>query len=86
MRTGPGRVVANVSVASTRPGPVRIELYDLSGRRVRNVLDAPTMAPGLHSVTLDGRGDQGERLGVGVYFYRVQAIERSATGRFVVVR
>jgi hypothetical protein len=40
----------------------------------------------LHNVTLDGRGDQGERLGDGVYFYRVQAAERSATGRFVIVR
>jgi hypothetical protein len=35
---------------------------------------------------LDGRGDHGERLGDGVYFYRVQAVERSATGRFLIVR
>jgi len=77
---------ATLTFATTRPGPVRVELYDLAGRRVRSLLDAPYVAPGLHSVTLDGRGDQGERLGDGVYFYRVQAIERSVAGRFVIVR
>jgi hypothetical protein len=75
-----------LTFATTVPGPVRIELYDLAGRRVRNVLDAPYMAPGLHNVTLDGRGEHGEPLDRGVYFYRVQAPERSATGRFVIVR
>ena len=44
------------------------------------------MAPGLHNVTSDSRGDQGVRLRDGVYFLRVQAAERSATGRFVIVR
>jgi flagellar hook assembly protein FlgD len=77
---------AKLAFATTQPGAVRIELYDLNGRRVRRVLDEPFMAPGLHNVMLDGRGDQGERLGDGVYFYRVQAAERSATGRFVIVR
>jgi len=71
---------------TTLPGPVRIELYDLAGRRVRRVLDEVFVAPGLHSITLDGRGDQGESLGSGVYFYRVQATERVARGRFVLVR
>jgi len=65
---------------------VRIDIYDLAGRRVRSVADAEFMAPGLHSITLDDRGDAGERLGNGVYFYRVQAPERSVTGRFVIVR
>ena len=77
---------ATLTFVTTRPGPVRIDLYDLSGRRVRDVFDAPYVAPGLHTVKLDGRGDHGERLGDGVYFYRVQAIERSTTGRFVIVR
>jgi hypothetical protein len=77
---------ATLTFVTTRPGPVRIDLYDLSGRRVRDVFDAPFVAPGLHTVKLDGRGDNGERLGDGVYFYRVQAIERSTTGRFVIVR
>jgi len=79
-------VEATLTFVTTRPGPVRIDLYDLSGRRVRSVLDAPFMAPGSHGMKLDGQGDHGERLRDGVYFYRVQAVERSATGRFLIVR
>src|SRR5262249_9870988 len=78
--------VATFAFTTTRPGPVRIELYDLTGRRVRRLLDEPSVAPGLHNVTMDGRSDQGDRLDGGVYFYRLQAAERSATGRFVIVR
>ena len=82
-RPAPG---ATLSFTTTVPGPVRIDLFDLAGRRVRRALDEPSVAPGLHNVTLDGRGDQGERLGSGVYFYRVQAIERVVSGRFLLVR
>ena len=72
--------------STTRPGPVRIDVFDVTGRRLRRLVDAPFMAPGLHSVMLEGRDDQGRRLGSGVYFYRVQATERSFTGRFVIAR
>ena len=84
--TGARAGTASLTLALTRPGPVRIDIYDLAGRRVRRVADAEFMAPGLHSITLDDRSDAGERLGNGVYFYRVQAPERSVTGRFVIVR
>jgi len=84
--TGARAGTATLTLALTRPGPVRIDIYDLAGRRVRRIADAEFMAPGLHSITLDDRGDAGERLGNGVYFYRVQAPERSVTGRFVIVR
>jgi hypothetical protein len=84
--TGARPGTASLTLALTRPGPVRIDIYDLAGRRVRRIADAEFMAPGLHSITLDDRGDAGERLGNGVYFYRVQAPERSVTGRFVIVR
>ena len=48
--------------------------------------DALGMAPGLHSVNFDAQDESGSRLGPGVYFYRVQALERSVAGKLVVVR
>ena len=80
------RPLATLSFVTTRPGPVRVDLYDTSGRRVRRLLDESFVAPGLHHLPMDGRGEQGERLGSGIYFYLVQASERSSTGRFVIVR
>jgi hypothetical protein len=44
------------------------------------------MAPGLHTLNVDGRSDRGDRLGSGVYFYRLQATERSVVGRLIFVR
>jgi hypothetical protein len=65
---------------------LRVDLFDASGRHVRALLDDAEMAPGLHSLNFDARDDHGDRLASGVYFYRVQAAERSVAGRFVIVR
>jgi parallel beta-helix repeat protein len=77
---------ATLQLSLTSRGPVRAELYDASGRLVRRLLDDPDMAPGLHRLHVDGRADRGDRLEAGLYFYRVLAAGRSATGRFVLVR
>jgi hypothetical protein len=77
---------ATLHFVTTRPGPVRAELYDAAGRRVRVLLDAAQVGPGVHQVPVDGRRDDGGTLGSGLYFYRLQAAERTATGRFVIVR
>jgi len=77
---------ATLHFTTTRRGPVRVSLFDASGRLVRTMLDEPDVAPGLHDLNVNGRGDRGDRLGSGLYFYRVQAAERTASGRVVFVR
>jgi flagellar hook assembly protein FlgD len=47
---------------------------------VRELLDTP-VAPGHHRVTWDGRDDGGERVGSGVYFYRLEGGEGLALTR-----
>ena len=76
---------ATIAFATTTPGKVRIDLYDISGRRVRRVLDEAFLAAGYHVATLDGRNDGGAALHDGVYFYQMETAERSVTGRFVLV-
>jgi len=78
--------VATLHFTTTRRGAVRVDLFDASGRRVKGLMDESDMAPGLHTLNVDSRSDRGDRLGAGVYFYRVQATERSAVGRLVFVR
>ncbi len=77
---------ATLQFVTTRPGAVRAELFDAAGRRVRVLLDAASVEPGMHQVPVDGHRDDGAPLGSGLYFYRLQAAEKVATGRFVVVR
>jgi hypothetical protein len=79
-------VHGGIAVHADRPQPARVDLFDASGRHVRALLDDADMAPGLHSLNFDARDDHGDRLASGVYFYRVQAAERSVAGRFVIVR
>jgi len=55
---------------------VRIEVFDVSGRRLRTLLDAP-VAPGRHAVIWDGRSDGGSRAASGLYFVRMRADGRT---------
>ena len=52
------------------PGRVDIEVFDVSGRRVRRLLDAERAA-GPGEVTWDGSDGSGARVGAGVYLLRM---------------
>ncbi len=66
-------------------GPVRIEVFDVRGARVRTVLDE-RRAKGMHTAAWDLRGDRGERVSSGVYFVRMRAASSVLTRRVTVVR
>jgi hypothetical protein len=67
-----------IAFAVPAAGPVRLEVFDVRGRRVRRLADAD-MTPGHHEVVWDGRDDHGRVQGAGLYFVRLhsQAGERS---------
>jgi len=67
-------------------GRLDVEILDLQGRRVRQLASAPDAPAGVYQLTVDGRGDHGERLPSGVYFYRIRTPLEVATGRFVIAR
>jgi hypothetical protein len=51
---------------------VRLTVYDLGGRRVRQLVDEVREA-NLYRATWDGRSDRGRRLASGIYFVRYEA-------------
>jgi hypothetical protein len=51
---------------------VRLEIFDLRGRRVRTLVDCFQIG-GPQSVRWHGLSDEGERVPSGVYFYRLAA-------------
>jgi hypothetical protein len=65
--------------------PVRIEIFDTGGRRVRILVDED-QSPGFRSVNWDGRNDTGDTVASGVYFCRIQAGDFSATRKMVLIR
>jgi Zn-dependent metalloprotease len=56
----------------TKDATVKLEVYDLIGRKVRNLVDESNSA-GYYRVVWDGRGEAGEGLASGVYLYRFSA-------------
>jgi hypothetical protein len=64
---------------------VRVEVFDVAGRRVRDTL-MPAQAKGWSDVRLDARDDRGRLLPSGVYFYRVHAGHETVTKKMVIAR
>ncbi|MEZ4650073.1 MAG: FlgD immunoglobulin-like domain containing protein [Candidatus Eisenbacteria bacterium] len=53
-----------------QPTPVRLDIFDAQGRKVRNLVDR-SMGAGLHALEWDGRDSGGQPVASGVYFSRL---------------
>ncbi len=77
---------ATLTFSMAHPGSARVALYDLSGRLVRTVMRESFVSAGFHDVTIDGRGENGEKLSSGVYFYNVRTSDGRLTGRLTILK
>jgi hypothetical protein len=66
--------------------PVRVRVFDVAGREVRDLLSLPVQSPGEHSVVWDGRDDAGRRTASGVYFCRLDAGRHSQSHRMTLLK
>lgn len=81
----PAAAFASVTFRLPAAEPVHLAVYDLQGRRVNVLRDAPTLA-GPHALRWDGRDDRGVPVPSGVYLVRLLTPRRSAVQRLVVVK
>ena len=68
-----------------RPGPVRVEVFALTGQQVAVLHQGPKKA-GVHRVRWDGRDDRGRPLASGVYLYRLVSEESIQTRKLTLLR
>ncbi len=68
-----------IELSLPRAGRVSVQVYDVSGRLVRTLIDGPLSA-GSHHVTWDGRSESGERVAPGVYLSIARTGEPGASG------
>lgn len=68
-----------------RPGAVRLEVYDVRGRRVAMLLEGDHPA-GIHTVAWTGRTDEGGSAPSGVYLARLMAGDRRVSTTLVRIR
>jgi hypothetical protein len=69
-----------------RERPVRLGIYDVTGRLVRLLVDAPRLDQGTHTVVWDGRDDAGQRVASGVYLYRLDAGGKERTRKLILLQ
>jgi len=79
VRPNPVRGAARVTFGLARETPVKLAVYDLSGRAVKTLVRS-TLKPGDYSAVWTGSDDRGRRLAQGVYFLKLE----TGTERFVV--
>ncbi len=82
----PMNPVGELSFVTSKAGTADVRIFDVSGRLARHAVDRQVIPVGYHAVTLDGRGDLGEVLPSGVYYYVIETPEGRARGRFAIVR
>ena len=78
----PGRTTLAVDLPTA--GPVRLMVYDVTGRMVRRLLETVGQ-PGRDLITWDGLDDQGRQVPSGVYSVRFSSTASSMTGRVVML-
>jgi hypothetical protein len=85
--SAPNPFASEARIRFTLPsgGATRVEVFDASGRRVRELSEA--MLPlGSHEVSWRGDDDQRRALPSGTYFLRIAASGQTATQRVTIMR
>jgi subtilisin family serine protease len=82
MTPNPFRGSGTIRFELSSKGDARVEVYDVTGRRVRTLTDG-ARSSGPHAVSWDGRDDRGVRLGGGIYFVRLTTGSTSRNAKVV---
>jgi hypothetical protein len=66
--------------------PVSLQVFDISGRLVRTLVDGVASSAGRHEATWNGRDEAGRTLPAGVYFARLAADGKTQIQRLALVK
>jgi hypothetical protein len=81
----PFNPVTTIRVDGLPAAPTRVMVYDVAGRRVRTLWDAPLGTPS-RTFPWDGRNDAGEPVATGVYLLRVSNATTSLARKLVLLK
>lgn len=81
----PFNPVTNIAFTLKEKTHVKLSIYNLIGQRVNTLVDQD-YGPGQHTLTWDGVDSKGEKVTSGIYFYRLDAGDYSATRKMLLVK
>ncbi len=80
----PFREETKIRFEIVKDGQVSLEVYDISGKLVSNLLDA-SVGKGVHEVRWDGSGQNGNPVSEGMYFYHLKAGGEMIIGKLILM-
>ena len=80
-----GRVGVELGIATSDAGPVTVDVYNVTGRRVARLLEG-ALRPGTFRLQWDGRAASGGLVASGVYFVRLRGVASVHVGKLVLLR
>ncbi len=75
-----------VQFETVQVGAVTVEIFDVAGRRVRQLLSEESLDAGRHQLVWDGVDERGRSVGSGVYLIRVSDRMKTATVKATLIR
>jgi len=82
----PFNPATTISFRLASPGPVRLRIFDVSGRLVRTLLDANGQGAGDHRITWNGNDQSGREVPAGIFFYNLETGGGSQTRPMALVK
>jgi len=81
----PFNPVTGIKFATTQPGHVKLNVYNVLGQKVRTLVDEYLDAD-VHEVVWDSKDEGGHSVASGVYFYRIDTDNFSQTRKMVLLK
>lgn len=73
------------AAGNTGPVPVKLSIFDMSGRLVRKLVDSE-LPPGRHAALWNGKNEAGREVASGVYVYRLEIPGETATRKLLILK
>jgi hypothetical protein len=74
-----------ISYTLPNDGNVKIEIFNIKGQKVKGLLNEYT-TKGHNNIVWNGQDDNGRNVGSGLYFYRIETEEHTATKKMVLLK
>jgi outer membrane protein assembly factor BamB len=84
-RPNPFNPSTTISFTLSAPGKSHLVVYDITGRKVRELVSR-ILSAGAYSVVWDGRDDAGRAVSSGVYLSRLESGGKAATGKMLLMK
>jgi len=82
----PFNAQTRIKFAIPKKAKIELQIYNIKGRLVRNLISNESYEPGVHNILWDGKSDKGLNVSSGIYLYNLKADQFRATKTFMFIK